>query len=227
MKIYCNELLSRSLILVGEIGGNDYNHALLAGKSIEQIQTYVPLVIAEISSTINELIELGAMTLVVPGNFPIGCLPIYLTKFQTSDINQYNSSTGCLNWLNKFAEYHNDQLQIELRQIQGLHPNVHIIYADYYNAVLPFYHSPDEFGFIGGTVEACCGCGGPYNYNSSAECGSIEASACENPAEFINWDGIHFTEAAYMWIAKDLLTGKFSIPSIGSYPCVFQRSDDL
>lgn len=48
----CNKLLSSSLILVGEIGGNDYNNPLLAGKSIEQVQTYVPLVIEEISSTI-------------------------------------------------------------------------------------------------------------------------------------------------------------------------------
>ncbi|XP_062013019.1 GDSL esterase/lipase At1g28580-like isoform X1 [Rosa rugosa] len=204
----CNKLLSSSLVLVGEIGGNDYNDALLAGKSIEQVQTYVPLVIEEISTTIKELIELGAMTLMVPGNFPIGCLPIYLTKFQTSDKRQYDSSTGCLNWLNKFAEYHNDQLQIELSQVQRLHPNVNIIYADYYNAVMHFYHSPDQFGFIGGTVEACCGGGGPYNYNSSAQCGSLEASACENPAQFINWDGIHFTEAAYRWIAKGLLRGK-------------------
>ncbi|KAL6202473.1 hypothetical protein ACLB2K_026181 [Fragaria x ananassa] len=216
----CNKLLSSSLVLVGEIGGNDYNNALLAGKNIEQVQTYVPLVITEISSAINELIELGAVTLVVPGNFPIGCLPIYLTKFQTSDKGQYNSSTGCLNWLNKFAEYHNDQLQIELSRIQRLHPNINIIYADYYNAVMHFYHSPDQFGFIGGTVKACCGGGGPYNYNSSAQCGSIEASACENPAEFINWDGIHFTEAAYRWIVKVLFKGKYNVPGISSIvPC--------
>ncbi|PRQ29102.1 hypothetical protein RchiOBHm_Chr5g0010241 [Rosa chinensis] len=43
-----------------------------------------------------------------------------------------------------------------------------------------FYHSPNQLGFIGGTVEACCGGGGPYHYNSSAQCGSLEANACEN-----------------------------------------------
>lgn len=160
---------------MGEIGGNDYNNPLLAGKSIEQVQTYVPLVIEEISSTIKvwiwkaritdrcykstksfsnfgvfialqELIELGAVTLLVPGNFPIGCLAIYLTKFQTSDETQYDSLTGCLNWLNKFAEYHNDQLKIELSQIRRLHPHVNIIYADYYNAMMHFYHSPYQYG---------------------------------------------------------------------------------
>lgn len=38
---------------MGEIGGNDYNNALLAGKSIEQVQAYVPLVIETIASAIN------------------------------------------------------------------------------------------------------------------------------------------------------------------------------
>ncbi|KAK9936549.1 hypothetical protein M0R45_013385 [Rubus argutus] len=171
----CNKLLSSSLILVGEIGGNDYNNPLRAGKSIELlVQTYVPLVIKVISSTIKELIDLGAVTLLVPGNFPIGCLPIYLTKFQTSDE------------------------------------------TNYYNAMMHFYHSPYQYGFMGGTTKACCGGGGPYNYNSSAQCGSLKATACENPAQFINWDGMHLTEAAYSWIAKALLKGKYTIPSIST-----------
>ncbi|BBH00963.1 GDSL esterase/lipase [Prunus dulcis] len=48
---------------------------------------------------------------------PIGCLPTYLSKFETSDKNQYDPSTGCLKWLNEFAQYHNEQLQIELSRI--------------------------------------------------------------------------------------------------------------
>ncbi|PQQ03336.1 malate dehydrogenase mitochondrial [Prunus yedoensis var. nudiflora] len=63
-------------------------------KSIEQVETYVPLIIEAIVSSINELIELGAATLLVPGNLPIGCLPIYLTKYESSDTTQYDPSTG-------------------------------------------------------------------------------------------------------------------------------------
>ncbi|XP_016648562.1 PREDICTED: GDSL esterase/lipase At1g28590-like isoform X2 [Prunus mume] len=217
----CNKLLSTSLILMGEIGGNDYNNALLAGKSIEKVQAYVPLVIETIASTINELIELGAATLLVPGNFPIGCLPAYLTKYESSDKNQYDPSTGCLNWLNKFSGYHNDQLQIELSRIRRLHPQVTIIYADYYNAMLQLYQSPDQFGFTGETSKACCGGGGPYNFNSSVQCGNAGATVCENPSQFINWDGMHCTEAAYRLMTKALLQGNYTFPRLASL-CVSQ-----
>ncbi|KAI3498696.1 hypothetical protein L1887_34474 [Cichorium endivia] len=49
----CNHLIRHSLFLMGEIGGNDYNHALLAGKSIDEIGAYVPFVIETIISAIN------------------------------------------------------------------------------------------------------------------------------------------------------------------------------
>lgn len=41
----CSEYFSKSLFLVGEIGGNDFNYAFSSGKSIEQVKTYVPRVI--------------------------------------------------------------------------------------------------------------------------------------------------------------------------------------
>ncbi len=93
-----------------------------------------------------ELIELGAVTLMVPGNLPIGCSAAYLTYYETTDKEEYDPATGCLKWLNKFSEYHNDQLQKELSRIQALHPHVNIIYADYYNVAMRFYRYPSQFG---------------------------------------------------------------------------------
>lgn len=49
----CKELLGNSLVLMGEIGGNDYNHALLADKTLDEIQTFVNHVINAIAVTIN------------------------------------------------------------------------------------------------------------------------------------------------------------------------------
>jgi phospholipase/lecithinase/hemolysin len=95
-----------------------------------------------------ELIELGAITILVPGNLPIGCLPSYLTLFESLDKKDYDHSTGCLEWLNRFSEDHNEQLLAELKQIQKLYPHAKIIYADYYNAVMPLYHSPNQFGMF-------------------------------------------------------------------------------
>ncbi|XP_071719717.1 GDSL esterase/lipase At1g28580-like [Rutidosis leptorrhynchoides] len=211
----CRKLLQGSLILMGEIGGNDYNHALVAGKSINQIKPYVPLVVNTIISTVIDLIDLGAQTLIVPGNLPIGCSPVYLTIYAGYNSDEYDAATGCLIRLNKFAEYHNELLKIELNKIQEMHPSVNIIYGDYYNAALQFYISPNEFGFSNGALNACCGGGGPFNYNQSAECSSSTIT-CADPNTYVNWDGLHLTEAAYKLIYTSLFNGSYTIPPFNS-----------
>lgn len=40
----CKEYFSKSLFLVGEIGGNDYNYAFFKGKSLDDAKSYVPTV---------------------------------------------------------------------------------------------------------------------------------------------------------------------------------------
>nr|GEV96036.1 SGNH hydrolase-type esterase domain-containing protein [Tanacetum cinerariifolium] len=160
----CKSFIKSSLILMGEIGGNDYSFPLLAGKSVDEVKPYVPLVTDMIISTVNELIEMGAQTLVVPGNFPIGCSSSYLTT-RASASEEYDPITGCLVMLQK-----------KLNMIRELHPNVNLIYADYYNAALQFYRSPNAFGFTSGALKACCGAGGPFNYNLTVRCGDESAT---------------------------------------------------
>lgn len=210
----CKQLLRNSLILLGEIGGNDYNHAFQSGRNIQEIQSFVPLVINAISLAINELIELGAMTLMVPGNLPTGCVPYYLTTYISSNEEDYDAETGCLIWLNEFAEYHNEMLRLELNRIQELHPHPTIIFADYYNAAMRFYRSPLEYGFSRNVLKACCGAGGPYNFKATEECGYPPSRVCDEPSLYVSWDGLHFTEAAYRWIFKGLLEGPYTIPPI-------------
>ncbi|KAK8490630.1 hypothetical protein V6N13_134121 [Hibiscus sabdariffa] len=198
----CRELLRNSLIVMGEIGGNDYNHPFLQGKSTEKILQLVPHVVDVITSSINELIELGAETFLVPGNFPIGCSPSLLTNFQGSSKDKYDSLTGCLTWLNKFSQHHNRLLQNELEKLRNRHRDVNIIYVDYYSFTMRVYHSPEQFGFKE-TLKACCGMGGPYNYDPSKSCGYLPLEQCCNdPSSYINWDGIHYTEAANRWFAS-------------------------
>jgi phospholipase/lecithinase/hemolysin len=93
-----------------------------------------------------DLINLGAKKLVVPGNFPIGCVPLYLAIFQSQKEDYYEEQTGCIKWLNDFAEYHNKMLQEELEKLRNLHPDVTIIYADYYGAALNIFRAPLQFG---------------------------------------------------------------------------------
>ncbi|XP_023632684.1 GDSL esterase/lipase At1g31550-like [Capsella rubella] len=141
----CRNMIGNALILMGEIGGNDYNFPLLQLRPVDEVKELVPLVISTISSAITELIGMGGRTFLVPGEFPKGCLVAYLTLYQTSNMEEYDSF-GCLKWLNKFGEYHNEQLQAELKRLRKLNPHVDIIYADYYNTLLRLNQEPSKYG---------------------------------------------------------------------------------
>jgi hypothetical protein len=47
-----SDLMASSLFLLGEIGGNDYNQALFQGRSVDEVKTYVPDVVAGISAAL-------------------------------------------------------------------------------------------------------------------------------------------------------------------------------
>ncbi|KAK4439687.1 GDSL esterase/lipase [Sesamum alatum] len=106
----CVEKLQNALFMVGEIGGNDYNYAIFQGKTMEELRSMVPDVVATIIYAARRVIEIGGKRVVIPGNFPIGCLPIYKTAFQTNISAAYDKKQ-CLKNLNEFAKYHNEELQ--------------------------------------------------------------------------------------------------------------------
>jgi phospholipase/lecithinase/hemolysin len=95
---------------------------------------------------LQELIQLGAKTLVVPGNLPIGCVPKYLMIFKSNKKEDYDPQTGCLRWMNEFSQYHNKLLVEQLKKLRRLHPGVTIIYADYYGAAMEIFLSPEQYG---------------------------------------------------------------------------------
>ncbi|CAH1434034.1 unnamed protein product [Lactuca virosa] len=138
---HCRNLVGRSLILMGEIGGTDYNNPIVDNKRIDD----VPLVIDTIISAINELINMGAQTLVVPRTFPIGCSGMILTSHFYEKEEENDNRTGCLIKFNRLTEYHNELLQTKLNHLRELHPSVVIIYADYYNAAMQIiHHNPNS-----------------------------------------------------------------------------------
>ncbi|XP_020870416.1 GDSL esterase/lipase At1g28670 isoform X1 [Arabidopsis lyrata subsp. lyrata] len=252
----CKEILGDSLILMGEIGGNDYNYPFFEGKSINEIKELVPLIIKAISSAIvvtnlyislppitkiitlylclcfnklstnlQDLIALGGKTFLVPGGFPAGCSAAYLTLFQTVAEKDHDPFTGCIPWLNEFGEHHNKQLKTELERLQKLYPHVNIIYADYHNTLYRFYQEPAKYGFKKRPLAACCGVGGQYNFTIGKECGYEGVSYCQNPSEYVNWDGYHLTEAAYKKMAEGILNGPYAIPSF-DWSCLGSGSVD-
>lgn len=71
-------------------------------------------------------------------------------------------------------------------------------------------------GYKRGALRACCGGGGPYNYNMSASCGLPGSTTCEDPDAHVSWDGIHLTEAPYRFIANTWLKGPYAHPPLAT-----------
>uniref|UniRef100_A0A0E0DTN1 Esterase n=1 Tax=Oryza meridionalis TaxID=40149 RepID=A0A0E0DTN1_9ORYZ len=180
---------SKSLFIVGEFGVNDYNLMWTAKKTENE-----------------RLINQGAVYVVVPGNPPRGCSPIVLTLFMSPNTMDYDG-LGCLRAVNRVSRRHNALLCAALDGLRGKYPHAKIIFADFYQPIIQVLQDPIRFGFAaGGILRACCGGGGPYNWNGSAICGMAGAVTCEDPSASVHWDGGHYTEAIYRYIAKGWLS---------------------
>ncbi|KAJ3701172.1 hypothetical protein LUZ61_004877 [Rhynchospora tenuis] len=210
----CQDYFSKSLFVLGEIGGNDYNFVISSGKSISDAISFVPVVMDTIKAAAESLLKQGALHIVLPGNLPTGCIPILLTIFASTNKLDYDH-LGCLTAYNSIGFYHNLKLKELVAQLQDSYPQAKIMYADYYEPVIKFLENPDNFGFSNDNqLVICCGGGGPYNFNFSANCGQPGGSACSDPSIRINWDGIHLTEAAFRVIATGWLKGPYAHPPI-------------
>lgn len=198
------KVASTSLFLLGLIGGNDYNHALLQNAPFEEVKTFLPDVINALREAATTLIQLGAKTIVISGTFPNGCIPKFLVSFGTSNALEYDRY-GCLRWANEFAQQHNSALKTMMHQLSTLNPGVNLIYADYYGVMLNFVQNPTKYGFED-VLDACCGDGtGPHNMDLMTDCGLDGTFSCPDPNAFVSWDGIHLTEKAYSYLSHYVL----------------------
>ncbi|XP_006656415.1 acetylajmalan esterase-like [Oryza brachyantha] len=206
--------LQSSLVLIGEIGGNDYNYALF-GKNVSEVEKLIPGVVQTIVDATKEVLDMGANRVIIPGNFPIGCMPTYLTTKRSSEPSDYDSM-GCLRELNLFAGKHNARLQSAIAdELRPSYPAASIAYADYFNSFLALLASADSLGFDASSArKACCGAGGEYNYDWRRMCGAEGTAACAEPEKYVSWDGIHMTQAAYRAMSRLVYHGRYLQPQI-------------
>ncbi|XP_037454192.1 GDSL esterase/lipase At5g45910-like [Triticum dicoccoides] len=201
----CRDYFRGSLFFMGEFGGNDYTFIMAAGKTFRLV--YVRDVVQAISEGVEQLVKEGGRYVVVPGQPPMGCIPIILTLYASPNKTHYDRQ-GCLIKYNALARYHNRLLVAAVYRLRIKYPDAKIVYGDYYTPVIEFLNEPTRYGFSASSgLHVCCGAGGPYNYNMTAACGLEGVSACTNPGTHINWDGIHLTESAYRLIAAGWLLG--------------------
>ncbi|EYU34256.1 hypothetical protein MIMGU_mgv1a011475mg [Erythranthe guttata] len=205
----CANIVGDSIIILGHIEANDIGYSLQQGKSIQQVETYVPFMIRTLIEAATELIRMGAARVVLAGSVPIGCYPYILTTLQTNNATAYDD-LGCLKSVNDLIVSKNKLLQEAVTNLTTKFPNVDVYYADLYGAVQTIIQQSSVSGNM--TLKACCGVGGQYNYDRRRFCGSRGVPVCANPNEYIYWDGLHFTQGAFARFTNIGITCKMAKP---------------
>ncbi|XP_031117360.1 acetylajmalan esterase-like [Ipomoea triloba] len=199
-----SDRVKTSLFFVGEIGRNDITYALLQGKTIQDVAAaLVPDITTAIVNAVREVIQLGGRRIVVPGTFPLGCFPNLLSQLGTEDPEDYDE-LGCLRSINNLTVFRNNHLQQALASLRKEFSDAVILYADYYAAFQSFLGRAPLLGFDRKRLQTtCCGSGGgKYNYDRNRGCGSPGVISCPNPPQYVHWDGVHLTQAAYRAISR-------------------------
>ncbi|XP_038877762.1 GDSL esterase/lipase At1g54790-like [Benincasa hispida] len=200
-----------------DIGQNDLAGAFYS-KTLDQILASIPTILAEFESGVQKLYDQGARNFWIHNTGPLGCLAQNVAKFGTdpSKIDEF----GCVSSHNQAAKLFNLQLHALCKKLQGQYTDGNITYIDIYSIKSNLIANYSRLGFEQ-PIMACCGYGGPpLNYDSRIVCGQtktlngtlVTAKGCDDSSEYINWDGIHYTEAANQYVSSQILTGKYSDP---------------
>ncbi|KAL8456639.1 hypothetical protein ACS0TY_034756 [Phlomoides rotata] len=201
----CEGVFNDALIWVGEIGANDYAYSF--GSSVPA-KTIQQLAINSVTSFLQALLKKGAKYVVVQGLPPTGCLTLSLFLAPPEDRDE----RGCVGSGNKQSFTHNAILKTKLDSLRKNFPKSLIVYADYYDAYLRVVKNAGKFGFKE-LFKVCCGYGNDtYNFNYFHACGSPASTSCSDPSRYINWDGVHLTEAMYKAMADAFLNGTYTQP---------------
>ncbi|KAL8528597.1 hypothetical protein ACS0TY_006150 [Phlomoides rotata] len=207
----------RTALYMFDIGQNDLAGAFYS-KTLDQILASILTILSEFEDGIQKLYGEGARYFWIHNTGPLGCLTQNIVKFG-SDPSKLDE-LGCVSSHNQASRIFNLQLHALCKKFQGQYQDANFTHVDIFTIKSNLIANYSRYGFEQ-PLMACCGYGGPpLNYDSRIPCGqtkvingsSITAKGCNDTTEYINWDGIHYTEAANQYVASQILTGKYSDP---------------
>ncbi|KAL5759961.1 hypothetical protein ACOSQ2_018799 [Xanthoceras sorbifolium] len=195
-------------------GQNDL-HFGLTSMSEEQTKASIPSIINQFATAIEKLYQEGAKMFWIHNTGPIGCLPFLVIEYPPQPSNA--DQNGCIKSYNEVAQEFNKQLKDRVSQLRTQFHEAMLIYVDIYSAKYTLISEAKKQGFVT-PLGYCC----KHPGNKKARCWDkvevngteVNPVSCEDPSKYINWDGIHYTEAANRWVADCIMDGSFSDPPI-------------
>ncbi len=171
---------------------------------------------------------------------PLGCLP-YSYLYHNSNPGNLDQNR-CVKSQNEIAQEFNRQLKNKVSQLSTQLPHSAFTYVDVYSVKYQLISTarsqgnitsliillwepwsdnywylilPQFAGFID-PMNFCCG----SFYGVHIDCGkkaivngTVYGNPCGHPSMHISWDGIHYSEAANLWVANRILNGSHSCPA--------------
>ncbi|KAK1278160.1 GDSL esterase/lipase [Acorus gramineus] len=200
-----------------DIGQNDLAGAFYS-KTEDQVIASIPTILLEFETGIKKLYDQGARRFWIHNTGPLGCLPQNIAAFgkDPSKLDEL----GCVSSHNRAAKLFNLQFNALYKKLQGQYTDANMTYVDIFSIKLNLLANFSRYGFES-PITVCCGYGGPpLNYDSRVPCGqtkiidgsSVTAKGCDDATEYVSWDGIHYSEAANLYVSNQILTGKYSDP---------------
>lgn len=198
-----------------DMGQNDIDGAFYS-KSEGQVIASFPTILSEFEAGIKRLYAVGARNFWVHNTGPLGCLPRIIATFgkNPSKLDQ----PVCVDSHNRAANVFNSQLLDLCTKFQGQFPDANVTYVDIFSIKMKLISDFSQYGFKH-SLAACCGYGGPpLNFDNRIACGqtkvlngsTVTGSPCNDTAEYVNWDGNHYTEAANRYVSEQILAGNYS-----------------
>ncbi|KAJ4839808.1 hypothetical protein Tsubulata_032014, partial [Turnera subulata] len=185
-----NRTIGDSLILISS-GSNDfivyYDVVVSPRRKQFNITGFQDFVQNLFQNFVKELYNLGGRNFAILGLPPIGCLPIQMTA---------KAVHTCLENQNADSKSYNGKLVTLLHKLEESLPGSRITYVNIYDPVLDLVIPPQKCGFVE-TRRGCCGTG----LVEVAFLCNKASPLCSNSSQYLFFDSIHPTQAAYKPIA--------------------------
>ncbi|RZC86392.1 hypothetical protein C5167_030470 [Papaver somniferum] len=190
-----NKIISGAFVLIAA-GANDiiFNfYDAPARRFMFNITGYHNFLLEKQECLVKELYDLGCRIFAVSGMAPLGCIPFQITV-------KHSKGRKCLKHENTETQMYNSKLKKLSLTLPASLPGSRITYLDNYNPVMDMIKNPQNYGFVE-TNKGCCGTG----LKETGHLCNVHTPVCSNPSEYLFWDAIHPTEAAYRSAAKTIL----------------------